>query len=167
VAAPNGGEADYVAVILRSNAPLWEPGEIKAEIRGTASPDVFTCTYFMGNKKPAGTTLTFDHDSVLRASVITTPTGPLNVVLVRVWPTIPGESAHEASAKGGASGTGFLLSRSGLMGTNWHVVADAKNVSVAFPGWNGSAAAEVVIRDKVNDLALLRVSDSARLTATC
>jgi hypothetical protein len=53
-----GSGADYVMVVLRSNSPVWQPGEIKAEIRSTASPDIFTCTYFMGDKKAAGTTLT-------------------------------------------------------------------------------------------------------------
>jgi S1-C subfamily serine protease len=166
VPAPGGSGADYVAVVLRSNLPLWQPGEIKAEIRRTASPDIFTCTYFMANKKPRGTTLTLDHDSVLRGS-ITTPKGPFDLLLMRVWPEIAKESTSTTSAKGGASGTGFLLSRGGLLATNWHVVADAKNISVAFPGWNGSASAEIVIKDVVNDLAILRVTESAKLPATC
>lgn len=163
---PEGSGADYVAVVLRSNLPLWQPGEIKAEIRSTASPDIYTCTYFMANKKPGGTTLTLDHDSLLRGS-IATPKGPFDLMLMRVWPEIAKESASATSAKGGASGTGFLISRNGLLATNWHVVADAKNISVAFPGWNGSAKAEVVIRDVVNDLAVLRVTDPAKLTPTC
>jgi S1-C subfamily serine protease len=70
-------------------------------------------------------------------------------------------------SRGEASGTGFLISRNGLLATNWHVVADAKNISVGFPGWNGNVSAEVVIRDVVNDLAVLRVADPAKLTASC
>lgn len=68
VAAPSGSNADYIAVVIHSNSLLWQPNEIKAEIRATASPDIFTCTYFMANKRPSGTTLTLDHDSVLRGS---------------------------------------------------------------------------------------------------
>ena len=166
VRAPGGTGADYVAVVLRSNSPLWVPGEVKAEIRSTASPGVFTCTYFMANKKPAGTTLILDHDSVLRGS-LPTPKGSFDLLLMRVWPEIAKESASVTSEKSEVSGTGFLISRSGLIATNWHVVADEKNISVAFPGWNGSANAEVVIRDVVNDLAILRVTDHAKVTATC
>lgn len=167
VPAPEGSGADYVAIVLRSNSPLWQSSEIKAEIRSTASPDIFTCTYYMANKKSVGTTLTLDHDSVLRSSSIATPKGPFDLLLMRVWPDIAKESASATPAKGGASGTGFLISRSGLLATNWHVVADTKNISVAFPGWRGSANAEIVIRDMVNDLAILRVTDPAKLTATC
>jgi hypothetical protein len=126
--------SDYVAVILRSTAPLWQAGEIKAEIRSTASPGIFTCTYFMANKKPEGTTLSLDHNSVLRG-LLTTPKGPLEVMLMRVWPSVAGESDSATSVKGGISGSGFLLSRT-LLATNWHVVAERKNITVALPEWN-------------------------------
>jgi S1-C subfamily serine protease len=165
VAVPEGS-GDYVAVVLQSNSPLWQPTEIKAEIRSTASPDIFTCTYFMGDKKPAGTTLTLEHNSMLHGSVAT-PKGPYDLLLMRVWPKVSGESASTASANGVAYGTGFLLNRGGLLATNWHVVADAKNISVAFPGWRGAVSAEVVVRDVVNDLAVLRVTDSTKLATTC
>ncbi len=166
VPAPEGSGADYVAIILQSNAPLWQPGEIKAEIRSTASPDIFTCTYFLANKKPTGTTLSLDNDSVLRGS-LTIPTGSTDLVLVRVWPKVAEEANRTASAKSGASGTGFLLSRGGLMATNWHVVAGAKNIGVAFPGWKDTVSAEVVIRDVVNDLAILRMTDLTKVATTC
>jgi hypothetical protein len=89
VKAPQGTSADYVAVILQSGSPVWQPAEIKAEIRTTASPEVFTCTYFMANKRPFGTTLVFDHDTELKGS-ISTPTGPFDLVLLRVWPSSSG-----------------------------------------------------------------------------
>jgi hypothetical protein len=166
VPASGGNGADYVAVVLRSNSAVWQPSEIKAEIRSTASPDIFTCTYFMGDKKPAGTTLTLEHNSMLHGS-ITTAKGPFDLLLMRVWPKVSEESASAPSANGVASGTGFLLSRSGLLATNWHVVADAKNISVAFPGWSGAVSAEVVVRDVVNDLAVVRVTDATKLATTC
>lgn len=167
VPALEGTGADFIAVVLRSNSPIWQAGEVKAEIRSTASPDVFTCTYFLENKRPAGTTLTVEHNSLLRGSVINTPTGPLNLLFVRVWPKVSEEIGSEAPAKSATSGTGFLLNRSGLIATNWHVVADAKNISVAFPSWDASGSAEVVVKDKVNDLAVLRVNDSLKLEKTC
>lgn len=165
VPAPEGSGSDYVAVILRSSSPVWQTSEIKAEIRSTASPDLFTCTYFMANKKPAGTTLTLDHNAILRGSVAT-PKGSMDLLLMRVWPKV-GEAASIPSATVGAWGTAFLISRSGLVATNWHVVAEGKNFSVAFPGWTGTVSAEVVVKDVVNDLAILRIADSTKLAATC
>jgi S1-C subfamily serine protease len=166
VPAPAESGADYVAVVLQSNSPVWQPSEIKAQIRSTAASDIFTCTYFMGDKKPAGTTLTLEHNSMLHGS-IATPKGPFDLLLMRVWPKVPEESAIAPPASGVASGTGFLLSRSGLLATNWHVIAGGKNISVAFPGWSEAVSAEVVVRDVVNDLAVLRVADAAKLATTC
>jgi S1-C subfamily serine protease len=166
VPAPAGSGADYVAVVLQSNSPVWQPSEIKAEIRSTAASDIFTSTYFMGDKKPAGTTLTLEHNSMLHGSVAT-PKGPFDLLLMRVWPKVSEVSASAPSASGVASGTGFLLSRSGLLATNWHVVAGGKNISVAFPGWSEAVSAEVVVRDIVNDLAVLRVTDATKLATTC
>jgi S1-C subfamily serine protease len=165
VPAPDGSGSDYVAVILRSNLPLWQPSEVNTEIRSTASPDVFTCTYFMANEKLIGTTLTVDHNAILHGSVAT-PKGSIDLRLMRVWPKL-GESASAPSATGGASGTAFLLSRSGFVATNRHVVAEGKNFSVAFPGWTGTGSAEVAITDLVNDLAILRLADSTKLAPTC
>src|SRR5271157_101832 len=166
VPAPGGSGADYVAIVLQSNMPLWHPGEIKAEIRSTASPEVFTCTYFLANKKPTGATLALDHNSVLRGSY-TTPKGTTELLLLRVWPGITGQSERGASAKAATSGTGFLLNRSGLIATNWHVVANAKKINVAFPGWTDGTNAEVAIKDSVNDLAVLRITDPTKLATTC
>ena len=166
VKAPEGSTADYVAVILQSGSPIWQPSEVKAEIRTTASPTVFTCTYFMANKKPAGTTLLLEHDAELKGS-ISTPSGPFDLVLLRVWPASEGESVKAASERDAKSGTGFLISRNGLIATNWHVVAEGKNFSVAFPGWTGTVSADIVVKDVVNDLAILRVTDTTKLATTC
>jgi hypothetical protein len=77
---------DYVAVVLRSNAPLWRAGEIKAELSRTATPNVFASTYFMLNKQPLATTFALEKDGVLRAP-IRTPVGDSSVSLLRVWPS--------------------------------------------------------------------------------
>ena len=59
------------------------------------------------------------------------------------------------------SGTGFALNN-GYVATNYHVVEDAETISVS--GINGdfytSYTANVVATDKVNDLAIIKISDS-------
>lgn len=166
VPASRQSGADYFAVILRSTSPVWQPTEIKAEIRSTADPRIFTCTYFMADKKPVGTTLTLEHNVVLRGT-LTTSKGPFDLVLMRVWPKISDGPASASGTTAASSGTGFLLNKNGLIATNWHVVADATNITVAFPEWAGPVKAELVVRDAVNDLAVLRVSDAAELGSTC
>ena len=168
IRAPESSGADYVAVVLATHSALWQPGEIKAEIRTTAAPDVFTCTYFMQNKKPVGTTLTMEHDSLLRGSAVVVPNGQFTLTLMRVWPK--GDSprtSDRTESRIGSSGSGFLLNADGLLATNWHVVSDAKNVTVSLPNWSASLPAKVVLKDKVNDLAILQITDKAKLGNTC
>ena len=148
--------ADYVAVVLRSIHTIWEPGEIKAEIRKTASPAVFTATYFPLSKQAAGTTLTVE-GVTLHGS--TTANGvKIDVMYMRVWPAVTSTpTANAPPATGRAvSGTGFIATKSGLIATNWHVVQDAHSIDVTFPGSKQPIPVEVVIRDPINDLAILR-----------
>lgn len=166
VKAPEGNTADYIAVILETTNPLWQPKEIKAEIRSTAVPGTFTATIFLASKKPAGTTLTLDHEGVLRGSV-SGPNGTIDLTYLRVWPKLANEPVTAASEQGRKSGTGFLISRSGLIATNWHVVSDAHRVEVSFPGGRDSINAEVIVRDTANDLAVLRLSDASKLADLC
>ena len=70
------------------------------------------------------------------------------------------------------SGSGVVLSTDGLVVTNQHVVADAREVTIRLAG-GGDGSARVLgsdvdtdlalLRTDVNDLAAVRVGDSARL----
>lgn len=59
------------------------------------------------------------------------------------------------------SGTGFALNN-GYVVTNYHVVEDAKSITISGINgdFNSSCTASVVATDKINDLAIIRVSDS-------
>ena len=166
VKAPEGSSADYVAVILQSDSPVWQADEIKAEIRTTASPLVFTCTYFMANKKPFGTSLVLEHDNELKGS-ISASSGTTDLLLLRVWPPSTEGPVKTSSEQGGKTGSGFLISRSGLLATNWHVVSDSKRITVSFPKLKDEIGAEVVVRDMTNDLAILRLTEVGKLVDAC
>lgn len=64
-------------------------------------------------------------------------------------------------AYGPKSGTGFLVSSSGYIATNYHVIENAKKITVK--GINGSFftsyKASIVLTDKNNDLALVKLDD--------
>ena len=53
-------------------------------------------------------------------------------------------------------GSGFIIDRAGIVVTNYHVIADADEITVILDD-NTSYAAEVVGRDQKTDLAVLRV----------
>jgi hypothetical protein len=55
-----------------------------------------------------------------------------------------------------ASGTGFFVSRSGHLITNYHVIGECKTVKVSFKG--DEVQARVLAIDKFNDLAILKTT---------
>ena len=67
--------------------------------------------------------------------------------------------------QGEATGSGFVISREGLIVTNAHVVEGATTVSVKV-GDGATHPASVVGRDESTDLAVLRVQDDAGATFT-
>jgi hypothetical protein len=82
VPVTEAGGADYAAVVLQAAAPLWEPGEIKAELKRTDDPNRFLVTYYLLNKQPV--TLNFALSDGDRLSSTLTITGTsLEIVLLR------------------------------------------------------------------------------------
>lgn len=72
------------------------------------------------------------------------------------------KALEEAQAKAGWSGTGFALN-SGHVVTNYHVIDGAKDIVVKGVKGDFTTAyhADVVASDKTNDLAILKINDSA------
>jgi len=63
-------------------------------------------------------------------------------------------------SQGSATGSGFLVDKSGDVLTNAHVVDGAKRVTVRFDGEGSGMTAQVIGKDDSNDLAVLRVDPS-------
>lgn len=59
------------------------------------------------------------------------------------------------------NGTGFFISNDGYLVTNYHVVEDAKviDVQLTVNGKIEKYSADVVVSDKINDLAILKITD--------
>jgi len=56
-------------------------------------------------------------------------------------------------------GTGFLISKSGIVITNCHVAGDKSEITVLFPSKRATYKAEVQLKDTSNDLVILRLKD--------
>jgi S1-C subfamily serine protease len=79
-----------------------------------------------------------------------------------VPPPGPGRAprnAREEEAIG--TGTGFLLSTSGYIATNHHVIDEATRIEVRVPGRTQPVAANVVVQDLDADLAIIKVTGVA------
>lgn len=73
---------------------------------------------------------------------------------------IPSVDSEETPKQVAASqGTGFLLSESGLVATNYHVVSEREDIRVFFPKTDLKFDAKVELKDISNDLVILRLKD--------
>ncbi|MBV9410947.1 MAG: trypsin-like peptidase domain-containing protein [Acidimicrobiia bacterium] len=85
-----------------------------------------------------------------------TTTASTASVAAKVIPAVVDVNTH-LSEGGAAAGTGMILSSSGEILTNNHVIEDASDIRVQISGTGPSYAAHVVGYDKSDDVALLQM----------
>ena len=56
-------------------------------------------------------------------------------------------------------GSGLLISESGLIVINYHVIEDKDEIEIFFPIIDRTTKAKVILKDKINDIAILRLND--------
>lgn len=153
------GQHKLIYLSSSTSIPWWQPGDIKANLRASAS-GIFKADWFMANKSVNKEAyLVFDGLSM----TLNMPTGtdPGETKYLKMYPeNSPGISGGSNTNQGSSwTGTGFAL-KNGYIVTNNHVVEGASSILVQ--GINGTMVeykAEVVAVDKNNDLALIRIND--------
>jgi S1-C subfamily serine protease len=84
----------------------------------------------------------------------------VNAIAAKVDPAIV--NINTTLANGRAAGTGMLISSTGEILTNNHVIADATSIKVVIGGQGGSHPAKVVGYDVSHDVALLQITDDVK-----
>lgn len=71
----------------------------------------------------------------------------------------PNEEDDTQDWKG--NGSGFFISEKGYIATNYHVIEDAKDIQIEYfqKGLKQSFKAKIIVSDKQNDLAILKIDD--------
>ena len=149
------GEYSLIFLGVKSNDGRWSIGDVKAELRPSASSGLFKATWYMADKsKNDDAYLVFDGTS-MKTYVANQETNYL-----KMYPTASSQNGITASGSSW-SGTGFAL-KNGYIATNYHVVENANNISIYGIGGNSTIkyTASVIATDKVNDLALIQIKDS-------
>ncbi|TAL62637.1 MAG: serine protease [Bacteroidetes bacterium] len=157
----NNSKRDFVAFILETDNPLWEVKQVKIEFKSTAYKSVFSTTYFMSDHSKQGTT-SFINDKGILEIKLKNPedNSELNTAFIKNYPSTNEKSFVDIN-KGNSqtSGTGFIISESGLIVTNWHVVENSNSIEVFFPQINKTFDATTVIKDSKNDIAIIKLTD--------
>lgn len=136
---------EYVGVVTTTTMPNWGIGEVKVALKKTASENHYAVAYYLGNKTLGKTIATLTNGTVLEMNVPQVG----RVALVKIYPIKGKETAKPARM-----GAGFFVTKD-VVATNYHLIADAQEVSATFGGTR--LGVKLLAGDKVNDLALLKV----------
>ncbi|RNI26907.1 S1C family serine protease [Rufibacter latericius] len=151
------GDSGYKVIYLSGaiNHLDWSEGDLKAGFIPTATPTMFKADWYLANKTK---------NSDFYASF---EPGAMNVIdpakekqfYLKLFPSASDNVIVSSNTPG--SGTGFALSSNGLIATNSHVINGASKIKVR--GIKGDFVktynARVVVEDKNNDLAIIKIED--------
>jgi serine protease Do len=144
---------DYIGIITESRKTGWQLGEIKLLLKKTVSDYVYSVIYYMGDKSETGTTITMPNENMIEMFL---PTGAYGskekIILIKSYPANKKEIFK--SNETNKSGTGFFISND-VIATNYHVVADSKEIIISVN--QNQYVAKLLIKDAINDLALLQI----------
>jgi serine protease Do len=154
---------DYIEVVL-PNEGGWIVGTITAHFSKTAYGGVYTSKQFNIDGSFVVGNFALDDVGILshnRSNVVNGNQIYYEQTYLKIFPPIDEYSKigtdNISSIK--SQGSGFLISESGLIITNYHVVDDADVIEILFPSKNVEKFATLVIKDKNNDLAILQLED--------
>lgn len=136
-----------------AESKVWKMGDVKAFVYKTASPNIYKLKWYMADKTISEDLyLSFENNLM---KIIWTNLNQEHVYL-KLYPT-----STSAPIGMSSSGTGFALSTNGLVVTNHHVIEGANEITVRGVNGNFTKAykAKVVLIDKNNDLAIIKIED--------
>ena len=81
-----------------------------------------------------------------------------DIQLIKLFPKISTNDQKEHSHNT-HQGTGFLISTSGLLATNYHVVENSTKLRVLFANGSAEQEGKLLLVDKANDLAIIKISE--------
>jgi S1-C subfamily serine protease len=148
---------NYNGYIIESNT-WWIPGEEKVVFEPAAVNSAFTVNWTMGDKITKNKSFATLDGGLIKFNIQDTET-----ILYKVYPQIDGKrvSDRKTSNEWSGNGSGVIISRSGYIVTNHHVIEDANEIEVEFVMNNElkKFSAQIVQSDKVNDLAVIKIFD--------
>ena len=153
----------YKAYILEG-AGFWKPTELKAIFEQAASNLVFALTWTMGDKKTKKKTIATLEGGILKFSFPTKEEQDNEAILYKLFPTFNNSNSKTRNNNNGewsGNGSGIIISKSGHIITNYHVIEDTDDIEVEFilDDEVQKFNAEIVQVDKTNDLAIIKIVD--------
>jgi S1-C subfamily serine protease len=161
-------EYEYVGVVTDSRVVPKARGQIQLLLRETASPQAYSGLFLEGEHDAYGTvfflkygTMFFLSSKNLIEFILPDSYGNQHrTMLVRNFPK-ESQTQYKGETEN-SSGSGFFVTQD-VVATNYHVVREAKQISVSIGGT--AVGADLLLKDAQNDLALLRINSANLPTA--
>lgn len=149
------------AIIIESSVISWKPGEVKAIFDPTSVQGFYAVRWYMANKSRVDTFAKLENGALLSIE----QTNPNNNektqdYFIKMFPPVSGDVGMRP---GGVtvSGSGFFISKNGIVATNAHVIDGASAIEVSVSNELGTFVykARILLSDVRNDVALIKIED--------
>ena len=152
----SGTNGSYKIALIKDAHKNSLQGKTKMILEESAAPGVYSMKYFKdrGGKK---STTAFYKPGILEF----TYWGNDKEIMYLLYPKLDKRNKRVKNGEWAGNGSGIIISKSGYIITNHHVIDDADDIEVEFilddevQNFN----AEIVQSDKVNDLAIIKIVD--------
>jgi len=150
----------FKGIVIDSNYPHWKVGEVKVVFNFTATSEVYSITYYMNDKSESNSFARIENNGLLSIPI----NNIAEVSYVKMYPANTNTGTKISGLKSSewaGNGSGIIISKSGYIVTNHHVIEDTDDIEVEFivDGEVQKFNAEIVQSDKVNDLAIIKIFD--------
>lgn len=142
-----------VIYLSGANNSIWSIGDIKGYLTETATPYLYRATWYM-DKKGLSDNFLITFEKGLFKLISNEQSDEL---FIKLYPKMNSSANKEPKS----SGSGFAISSDGYIATNYHVIDDAKSIKVrgVNNNFNKTYKAIVVLADRNNDLAIIKIDD--------
>ncbi len=151
-------ENQYRIIYLNGfDAGIYKEGDLQGYMIETAIQNMYKVSYFQGNKELETNFYgRFEHN-VIKLS-LKDNYREINYTFIKLFPSINDDIVKNNTK---VSGSGFAISRDGFIITNNHVIEGSTKIEVTCLHNETSITytAILILTDKVNDLALLKIED--------
>ena len=135
----------------------FKPGDFKASFETAATDEVVSINWLMADKSRKKVIGIVKNNAIIEFNI------SRESFLYRIYPKFDKNNKQKRVKNGewAGNGSGIIISKSGYIITNHHVIDDADDIEVEFilDDEVQKFNAEIVQSDKVNDLAIIKIVD--------